>query len=448
LLVDEAHRISVEVLEELRMMTNLVCAGRTRLHLAIAGCQEIEESVARLESFNQRIGVRCYLSPMNRTETMLFALAQIQKFGREGREVFQPTALEKLYEITNGVPRIVCQLCDAALQLAADQGEPRVSRRMMEIAWSELQQLPAHLNSLVAQPAAPEKSGIVEFGALSDDPGVSRLAMGNQPASILVPDEDDDLPIDRLIDDFGPPMDFDSDVDFDFDSDGELDETGWPIHEIEADAGCDEAVDTRLNHLLKQLSEIDNEHAGQSGMANDRGDSKVADRRSRPSETTDPADLFGAFDEEESVSEAHAWRAAAQNQTASKLKPAQLGSLTPSEKASSGKKKPAKKPVRDEIVLDEPLAAASPAADDAENESRRTPRSNKRKPSATAGSPPSDDRDMLIRSSGPESRTVGDERPAKRKGAGGPPMSTGQALRVDYQDLFRQLRESGPDAIS
>ena len=72
LMVDEAHNLPIEVLEELRMITNIVCGSQHQIRLVIAGGRPLEEKLAhpKLDSFNQRLGVRCYLQNMTRTESM------------------------------------------------------------------------------------------------------------------------------------------------------------------------------------------------------------------------------------------------------------------------------------------------------------------------------------------------------------------------------------------
>ncbi|MGI9516322.1 MAG: ExeA family protein, partial [Pirellulaceae bacterium] len=171
LLVDEGHNLSAEVLEELRMITNLVCGGRHQIRLVLAGCRPLEEKLAwpQLESFNQRISVRCYLQPMSRNETLFYALAQIQMCGRDGREIFQPSALDKLYDISDGVPRLAAQLCDHSLKTACKQGQLTIDGPLVQKAWLDLQQLPEPAEFGDLDSASNDSdSSVVEFGSLDD----------------------------------------------------------------------------------------------------------------------------------------------------------------------------------------------------------------------------------------------------------------------------------------
>jgi type II secretory pathway predicted ATPase ExeA len=173
LLVDEAHNLPMDVLEELRMITNLVCGSQHHIRLVIAGGRSLEEKLAhpQLESFSQRIAVRCYLQGMSRTETMFFVLAQLQMCGRDGREIFQPSALEKIYDITDGVPRLVAHLADHVLKMASQNNHHLVDARLVQQAWLDLQQLPAPPDTTELETAS--HSSIIEFGSLDETAGSS-----------------------------------------------------------------------------------------------------------------------------------------------------------------------------------------------------------------------------------------------------------------------------------
>ena len=169
LMVDEAHNLPIEVLEELRMITNIVCGSQHQIRLVIAGGRPLEEKLAhpKLESFHQRLGVRCYLQNMTRTESMFFILAQLQRCGRDGREIFEPSALDKIFDITDGVPRLVSQLSDHTLKVAGQKGLQQIDAVLVREAWADLQQLPP---SPEASSFENTTEGIIEFGNLDDKP--------------------------------------------------------------------------------------------------------------------------------------------------------------------------------------------------------------------------------------------------------------------------------------
>ena len=183
LMVDEAHNLPIEVLEELRMITNIVCGSQYPIRLVLAGGRPLEEKLAQrqLESFNQRIGVRCYMQNMTRTESLFYVLAQLQKCGRDGREIFQPSALEKIFDITDGVPRLVSQLSDHALRTAAQKQVVEVDSKLVRDAWSDLQQLPQEPEVTSFETPA---DGIIEFGSLSESGIIEDSGFGGGSPSV------------------------------------------------------------------------------------------------------------------------------------------------------------------------------------------------------------------------------------------------------------------------
>lgn len=163
LIVDEAHSLPTRLLEEIRMITNLVRDGRPRVRLMLAGSARLEERFAspKLESFNQRIAVRCYLEALGREETKAYVAAQVGAAGRNAAEVFSAEALDAIFDATGGIPRLINQVCDHALVLGAVGGKRMIQAAGVEEAWSDLQQLPAPWHGESQGPAS-----VVEFGRL------------------------------------------------------------------------------------------------------------------------------------------------------------------------------------------------------------------------------------------------------------------------------------------
>jgi type II secretory pathway predicted ATPase ExeA len=145
LIVDEAHTLPWRLLEELRMITNLVRDGQPRVRVVLAGGPLLEERLAnpKLDSFSQRIAARCYLGAMSRDETAQFVQHQIGFSGGEPDRVFEASAYDAIYSATGGIARLVNQLCDHALVLAQLAECRPVEAMVVEEAWSDLQQLPS-----------------------------------------------------------------------------------------------------------------------------------------------------------------------------------------------------------------------------------------------------------------------------------------------------------------
>ncbi len=199
LLVDEAHTLPLRLLEEIRMITNLVRDGQPRVRLVLAGSPLLEERFAnpKLESFSQRIKSRCYLQSMNRDETREYVRSQIQSVGGNPGRVFADAAYRAIFQATDGIPRLINQVCDHALVLASDVRLKQIDAAAIEEAWADLQQLPTPWQ----EPAKPSAAGsVIEFGELSDDGLQAALRSDTQTVA-----ESDRLP--RVI---APDDDFDS----------------------------------------------------------------------------------------------------------------------------------------------------------------------------------------------------------------------------------------------
>ena len=169
LLVDEAHTLSLRLLDAIRMLTNLVCNGQSRVRVLLVGGPLLEEQFAspKLESFAQRMVARCYLESFSRAETQQYIRAQVDASGGEGLQVFTTEATDAVYQATDGVPRLVNQLCDHALLLGCTEGRNEIDAREIEEAWADLQQLPTPWND--DEMDGPGGGDVIEFGGLDDD---------------------------------------------------------------------------------------------------------------------------------------------------------------------------------------------------------------------------------------------------------------------------------------
>jgi type II secretory pathway predicted ATPase ExeA len=169
LLVDEAHTLSPRLLDELRTLTELATDGQPAVRLVLAGGPTLEEHFAhpKLESFSQRLAARCYLEPLTRDETAAFISAQVTACHSCAEALFDADAFAAVYHATDGIPRLVNQVCDHALVLAYADGVTEISAALVEQAWADLQQLPTPWS--VPSPSSRASSGTVEFGRLDDE---------------------------------------------------------------------------------------------------------------------------------------------------------------------------------------------------------------------------------------------------------------------------------------
>ncbi len=160
--------LPLRLLEEIRMITNLVRQGQPRVRLVLAAGMVLDERMAspRLESFNQRVAARCYLQSMSREETSGYIRAQIHAVGGQPDRVFAGEALQAVHRATDGIPRLVNQVCDHVLLMAAIGRRSPVDAAGVEEAWADLQQLPTPwTRDAAGATGAPD---ILEFGQLDE----------------------------------------------------------------------------------------------------------------------------------------------------------------------------------------------------------------------------------------------------------------------------------------
>jgi len=116
LLIDEAQNLSMEVLEQIRLLTNLETNKTKLLQIILVGQPELKESLKRqdLRQLNQRITARYHLLPLSLDETR--AYIQHRLMVCKGRpEIFKESAIRKIYKLSSGIPRMINILCDRAL---------------------------------------------------------------------------------------------------------------------------------------------------------------------------------------------------------------------------------------------------------------------------------------------------------------------------------------------
>lgn len=144
LIVDEAQTLSMKLLDELRLLTNVVRNGVPRVRLVLCGTMRLEECLSHphMESMNQRLAARCYLTPLSLQETAQYVTHKIELSGAASSTVMTRDALDAIYRGSDGIPRLIDQLADQSLLLAFNDRERPVSAAMVGRAWCVLQQLP------------------------------------------------------------------------------------------------------------------------------------------------------------------------------------------------------------------------------------------------------------------------------------------------------------------
>jgi general secretion pathway protein A len=138
ILVDEAQDLSDEVLEELRLLSNLETDSEKLVQIVLMGQPEFERRLDRpeLRQLKQRIALRCRLTPLPRDEVGAYINYRLKTAGYEGKGLFDARAVERITLYSQGIPRLINVICDNALLIAYASSKKRVSAEMIEeVAW-------------------------------------------------------------------------------------------------------------------------------------------------------------------------------------------------------------------------------------------------------------------------------------------------------------------------
>jgi len=119
LIVDEAQNLSTEMLEEIRLLSNLETPTSKLIQIMLVGQPELQELVEKpeLRQLRQRIALRHRLRPFDEREVAEYVGERLAKAGYSGKGLFSKKAIRELYSVTGGTPRIINNICDGALLL-------------------------------------------------------------------------------------------------------------------------------------------------------------------------------------------------------------------------------------------------------------------------------------------------------------------------------------------
>ena len=140
LIIDEAQNLSADVLEQLRLLTNLETNERKLLQIILIGQPELRDMLARpeLEQLAQRVIARFHLGALSEAETAQYIRHRLSVAGLRGALPFDAPARQRIHQLSRGVPRRINLLCDRALLGAYGGGTNLVTRAIVEQAAKEV----------------------------------------------------------------------------------------------------------------------------------------------------------------------------------------------------------------------------------------------------------------------------------------------------------------------
>ena len=137
--IEEAQNLSPEVLEILRLLSNLETATHKLLHILLVGQPELLETLAQKDQrqLNQRVVARFHLLPLEKTDVANYVNHRLHHAGAN-RAIFESSAMTTLFKLTQGVPRLINLICHHAMLAAYATGTKTVSARLVKAAAVEI----------------------------------------------------------------------------------------------------------------------------------------------------------------------------------------------------------------------------------------------------------------------------------------------------------------------
>jgi general secretion pathway protein A len=156
LIVDEAQNLAPEMLEEIRLLSNLETPTSKLLQIMLVGQPELERLLQRpeLRQLRQRIVLRFRLRPLGPMEMRAYVDERLRLAGYTGKGIFRRSAIRSLFEVSGGVPRLVNIVCDGALLLGFSRDLDTLDGGAIEEVARDLD-LVSHLETARANRRAP-----------------------------------------------------------------------------------------------------------------------------------------------------------------------------------------------------------------------------------------------------------------------------------------------------
>jgi hypothetical protein len=163
LLIDEAHLLTPELLEEIRLLSNADTYQEKLLQIVLCGQPELLGLLRRPEmrALRQRVASSCSLRPLNLTEVRAYVAERLHSAGFRGPASLFPTqVLEEIVRLTEGVPRLINLLCDACLTIGYKTQRPIIDLRTVSEAALELGLHEAQVEFVAEEEAPVSGNGI------------------------------------------------------------------------------------------------------------------------------------------------------------------------------------------------------------------------------------------------------------------------------------------------
>ena len=141
LLIDEAQDLSQEVMEQIRLLSNLETDQHKLIQIVLCGQPELQQRLSQpdLRQLKQRITVRCRLYPLAEHEVAQYVRHRLDVAGSDGSVVFTEEAVQRLYRHAKGIPRVINAVCDNALLAGYVEQKKTIGAKCVKRAIEQLE---------------------------------------------------------------------------------------------------------------------------------------------------------------------------------------------------------------------------------------------------------------------------------------------------------------------
>jgi general secretion pathway protein A len=180
LIIDEAQHLSSDVLEEIRVLSNLETNDQKLLQVVIVGQLNLIEMLHKpdLRQLDQRISIRCYLKPLTREEVEAYVTHRLWVARGSTPVTFTPRAFDLVHSISSGIPRMINLICDRALMAACESQTSRINEDTVVKAAAQLGHEVPKSKIKGERPATPVLATPVAEASVVEAPSRRPLVIG------------------------------------------------------------------------------------------------------------------------------------------------------------------------------------------------------------------------------------------------------------------------------
>ncbi len=165
LFIDEAQNLTPDLLEEIRLLSNLETDKSKLLQIVLVGQPELREVLARPEmrQLRQRINISCHLNALSKEETSDYIFHRLESAGNRDAAVFEPGAIDAIYAFSKGIPRLINIICDFLFLAAFVERAKTISFELTKEVIGEMEQEYKYWNKEPEEKTSPDADGMQDM---------------------------------------------------------------------------------------------------------------------------------------------------------------------------------------------------------------------------------------------------------------------------------------------